>query len=381
MSAKVFSWKQNSLELYGYSSQDYAQYSFRLPAGSTVCFNEVGCFLRKEGETEVDAETGCTVIKRGGRVHPDLFHIRSSEEVWFPVKHIKPTAEKQLTVGMQVRFGRARFIVQEVDQTPELQVDSPTEEVSVNRSFENVCKICLSGSMTPKNPLLSICKCAGSLQLIHLKCAEALVQSKMRTNDSPIVDSFHVKPVICDLCHAELPLTHKENETEYCLQSMFKPSGPYIKLVKSTDPSEFHYLHPLPGRQAMIGRGRNCDLKLSDASVSRVHASLSLTPLGFFLRDEDSKFGTLVRAPLEFSLPYGQEVIVQVRQTVMHLRSVRPSKLMRTCCRCCLKSSAKASQRATVEIMEDKCPSEPQTRRNQDEVPLGFAYRFGNYGM
>ena len=373
VSAKVFSWRQNSLELYGYGSQDYAQYNFKLSSGATICFNDVGCFLRKEGETEADSESGCVVTKRAGAGYTDQFLMRSSEEVWFPVKHLKPVPEQILMVGMQIRFGRTRFTVQEIDLTPEVPAESPTEEAS--HSFESVCKICLSSSNTPKNPLLSICKCSGSLQFIHLKCAEAFVQSKMRTNDSPTVDSFHIKPVVCDLCHAELPMKHREQDTEYSLESMFKPDGPYVKVVKTSDPTEFHFLHPSVGRNAIIGRGRNSDLKLSDASVSRTHASLVFTSKGFLLKDEDSKFGTLIRAPFEFPLSFDHDVIIQVRQTVMHLRAVRPCRVLRVCCKCCLKLPAKVTPRAS--ITDEKCVSEPPTRRNQEETPLEQRFHFG----
>jgi pSer/pThr/pTyr-binding forkhead associated (FHA) protein len=43
-----------------------------------------------------------------------------------------------------------------------------------------------------------------------------------------------------------------------------------------------------------IGRGKDADLKISDISVSRMHASIFCDNLGHMhLKDEHSKFGTL----------------------------------------------------------------------------------------
>jgi hypothetical protein len=51
-----------------------------------------------------------------------------------------------------------------------------------------------------------------------------------------------------------------------------------------------------------IGRGKDVDLKVSDISVSRVHASIFCDNIGHIhLKDERSKFGTLalVRRPIK----------------------------------------------------------------------------------
>jgi len=43
-----------------------------------------------------------------------------------------------------------------------------------------------------------------------------------------------------------------------------------------------------------LGRGHDSDVKISDISVSRVHAQISLTPNGYMLQDNTAKFGTLI---------------------------------------------------------------------------------------
>ena len=49
-----------------------------------------------------------------------------------------------------------------------------------------------------------------------------------------------------------------------------------------------------PAQKITIGRGTNCRISISDPLLSRVHASLSLNPDGWILRDEESRNGTCV---------------------------------------------------------------------------------------
>lgn len=44
-----------------------------------------------------------------------------------------------------------------------------------------------------------------------------------------------------------------------------------------------------------IGRGSESDIRISDISVSRCHTKIKLGSEGFFVEDNKSKFGTLVR--------------------------------------------------------------------------------------
>ena len=51
-----------------------------------------------------------------------------------------------------------------------------------------------------------------------------------------------------------------------------------------------------------MGRGSDCDIKISDISVSRTHAQLIKERDDYFIEDLKSKFGTLckIKGSLEF---------------------------------------------------------------------------------
>lgn len=54
-------------------------------------------------------------------------------------------------------------------------------------------------------------------------------------------------------------------------------------------------LFAFPGKTSVvIGRGRECDLRLADVTVSRRHCSLDIVPAGVWVRDLESLNGTFV---------------------------------------------------------------------------------------
>lgn len=47
--------------------------------------------------------------------------------------------------------------------------------------------------------------------------------------------------------------------------------------------------------QLKLGRGNDADVRITDISVSRLHAFIKKSPKGFlYIEDNNSKFGTLV---------------------------------------------------------------------------------------
>lgn len=44
-----------------------------------------------------------------------------------------------------------------------------------------------------------------------------------------------------------------------------------------------------------LGRGHECEIRITDISVSRNHAVIKENPNGFYIFDNKSKFGTLIR--------------------------------------------------------------------------------------
>lgn len=61
-----------------------------------------------------------------------------------------------------------------------------------------------------------------------------------------------------------------------------------------------------PGPEGIkLGRGHECQIRITDISVSRNHARIKMNADGFYLYDNKSKFGTLVRDQNIFDLEVG----------------------------------------------------------------------------
>ena len=78
-----------------------------------------------------------------------------------------------------------------------------------------------------------------------------------------------------------------------------------------------------------VGRGHDSQVRVTDISVSRFHASFKKSPLGdFVLEDNGSKFGTLalVRRPMELSK--NQSNYFQIGRTLVECSIKFPNR----CC-------------------------------------------------
>ena len=72
---------------------------------------------------------------------------------------------------------------------------------------------------------------------------------------------------------------------------------------------------PDGSNQIKLGRGHQCDLRISDISVSRVHALLKYEEDKFLVFDNDSKFGTLILLTGNYPVKY-DKAAVQIGRTV-----------------------------------------------------------------
>lgn len=67
-----------------------------------------------------------------------------------------------------------------------------------------------------------------------------------------------------------------------------------------------------------LGRGHDSDLRVNDISVSRCHAKIKLKDGSFMLKDNKSKFGTLVLIKHKLKLSPSMTKAVQVGRTVIN---------------------------------------------------------------
>eukprot|EP01053_Blabericola_migrator_P002786 Blabericola_migrator_1__2785@NODE_1798_length_3778_cov_307_576125_g1119_i1_p1_GENE_NODE_1798_length_3778_cov_307_576125_g1119_i1NODE_1798_length_3778_cov_307_576125_g1119_i1_p1_ORF_typecomplete_len713_score86_57RINGv/PF12906_7/2_1e15FHA/PF00498_26/5_1e02FHA/PF00498_26/4_8e08YopYscD_cpl/PF16697_5/12YopYscD_cpl/PF16697_5/0_00011YopYscD_cpl/PF16697_5/1_1e03FANCL_C/PF11793_8/0_0064FHA_2/PF17913_1/6_6e02FHA_2/PF17913_1/0_28zfRING_2/PF13639_6/0_079PHD_4/PF16866_5/8_8PHD_4/PF16866_5/1_3e03_NODE_1798_le len=189
-----------------------------------------------------------------------------------------------------------------------------------------VCRICLSEEEDPKeNPLVSPCKCNGSMKWIHLQCLRTWMEGRLNIKVDDVGSScFFWRPLECELCQEPYPTyvdvsqrlgglgndaplsqpvpprlveEHQRSTTpddpisralRVCadppanssLVELFripKPAVPFVILESKHQPSGnigFHFLSFSTRDSVRLGRGHEADVRVADISVSRLHATL-----------------------------------------------------------------------------------------------------------
>lgn len=64
-----------------------------------------------------------------------------------------------------------------------------------------------------------------------------------------------------------------------------------------------------------LGRGHDTDIKVTDISVSRLHATITFTKKGFYIKDNRSKFGTLIQLQKKTSYSFTETPKLQIGRT------------------------------------------------------------------
>lgn len=161
---------------------------------------------------------------------------------------------------------------------------------------------------------------------------------------------------------------------KYPLVDLEKPAkGAYIELETACEEdvhSKFIYIATVtPDRRRFrLGRGHDADIKLGDISVSRLHALMVMTEKGFVLKDNGSKFGTLLLMPSEPQrVPADSELALQIGKTALTL-SLKPSKKG-------VKKSVDETLEAFSALYTQQATVEPRRRRRQ--VPRATKARVG----
>ena len=205
-----------------------------------------------------------------------------------------------------------------------------------------ICRICYMEESDPEdNPLLQPCLCTGSLKYIHLSCLKHWISTrsceKIDTTAFSIV--YIIKQVECELCKAKFPDLIEHNNKIHHLLDFSKDFESYLTLESLTldkYKNKFIYVISLmnSNKKMKLGRGHECEILLSDISVSRVHCFLLADSANknLYIIDNDSKFGTLIlyQAPfikLEELLPLN----IQIGRTYVKCLVKRPFKFFQCC--------------------------------------------------
>ena len=175
------------------------------------------------------------------------------------------------------------------------------------------------------------------MKFIHLKCLQHCLMSKLTTKSSDCVLSFSWKKLGCDLCKKTYPYKLNLQGKTIDLLDIPKPPGQYLileALCKDKNSQKgLHVVHMSNKNVIRIGRAQECELRISDISVSRNHAKISYIGGNFYLDDLGSKFGTLVQIKRPILLEEDKEITVQCGRSLVTFSLKMPWSLIPSCFR------------------------------------------------
>lgn len=280
----------------------------------------------------------------------DDFISNPENMIWYTVRDYQSSASSlgyKLKRGDILKFGRARLRVAEINigdgssnldtrikHAPEPEITLP-EECCVEKDESNdppACRICFMPA-EDNNPLISPCKCSGSMKYIHYGCLKSWLDSKRNIKMTETAVSYHWKSLECELCKTIYPELIK---TKYSLVSYSKPESNYMILesINSSSAKSIYVVNlDLETSAFKIGRGHDSDIRVSDISVSRFHAIIERTENDeLVIRDNNSKFGTLVCLQHPLMLSEYDNIHLQAGRTLLDFQmKERKDWTLQTC--------------------------------------------------
>ncbi|CAD8138991.1 unnamed protein product [Paramecium octaurelia] len=219
-----------------------------------------------------------------------------------------------LKIGDIIKLGRVRMHLLEYafmtpcDEATQYQ-DDQEEDIQTISDVAS-CRICFSSKASEINPLISPCKCEGSVKYIHLECLQKWIGIQLKIKQGDHFIQYLCKRLDCEICKFTFRNTYTFQDKSYSVLKLPKPKSSYITFkVTNDDKSKEAMIYVVEigeKTELKIGRIPDCDIKLRDISVSRSHAMLKLIPTSkhtadnpdYTIRVQDckSKFGTLVLA-------------------------------------------------------------------------------------
>jgi pSer/pThr/pTyr-binding forkhead associated (FHA) protein len=168
------------------------------------------------------------------------------------------------------------------------------------------CRICFSNDETV-SPLISPCSCIGSSKYIHLLCLQQWLQSKIKldykeVNDN-LISAYRYEKVQCEICKEYMPDFIKKNNNLYEICDYHSNSEGInqnyftLETIGSLKNHEKYIYHIIvksekPISTINIGRAEQCDVRLIDNTISRLHSIITICNNKIYIKDLYSKFGT-----------------------------------------------------------------------------------------
>ena len=370
-------WNKDAHGLFDYESEEIVTNTFILGKGGKIIRNEEKNEVNYEPDKQeegffltgshVSSAEGCLVNffnEYGSNVHilkkaknnytynkdnitliqNMIYYVISQSELKGIKKEYKTNYEFKPNINDIIRFGRVQFIVRAMKDISTKDVkDNLDENIFLPNDSNNIkpnsnklilCDICNKKEIDSiNNPILKICHCK-KCPLFHLNCFKNEYIKKEEIFDYHEKDfkNGNLKIVtlinfLCPLCNEPynpivqkgdknyniLPYTYDDKMFNIILESInFVKDGIYCMMI-------IIFYFPKQSEEYFLGRGHEATFKISDISISRIHARFCIKNGNIMIEDLGSKFGTLLLAKknIDVSEMIDKQVKIQIGRTVI----------------------------------------------------------------
>ena len=347
---KAKTWKHENHGLFDYNSRDLQPSHFTIQNPSTIYLNHDNCYV-PDNEVFPESVPLVSISRIHRHFQVSLLSEDPNSRLWKVIRYSKCNhTGHHLQEGDWLKLGKVRLFVKHLSTSKSSlseevfksfyhtnPLDKEQESLSAEVSESQVCRICLCSTSSEDDPLITPCKCAGTMSKIHVNCLKEWISNKFTLRFLGKSMSIYPKDLICELCKHDIPPVITYKNSSFSLISFSGPSNPSF-IVFEEYPLDrpnrvgLHLVSLKPGSSAVIGRSNESDLKINDITVSRKHCVLALRDNDFFINDKESKFGTLVKVNRLFRVKSGMDVTVQAGRTILRMWIDEPFNF-RFCCK------------------------------------------------
>ena len=259
-----------------------------------------------------------------------------------------------------IRFGRVQFIVRSMkdksisnDNNDLLNEDNeynkpiflPNDNSNLKTNYNKsiTCDLCQKKETDiANNPIIKICPCK-KCPLFHLNCfkneyikKEKIFQYHEKNYMGGNLKIIYFINFLCPLCNEPYnPIVKKGNNFYNIMPYSFDKKIYHIILESINFVKEgvfcvmiIIFTFPNKNEEYYLGRGHEASFKISDISISRVHAKIYLKDDNIIIDDLGSKFGTLilVRKNIDVNEMIEKKMKIQIGRSVLWVEDEETEK-------------------------------------------------------
>ena len=290
-----------------------------------------------------------------------LYYVISQSELKGIKREYKSGYNYKPNINDIIRFGRVQFIIRSMkdkstlnNDNNELMADNeinkciylPNDNTNlkpINNSKSIICDLCEKKETDSiNNPIIKMCHCK-KCPLLHLNCFknEYIKKEKIFNYNEKEYMSGNLKIVnfinfLCPICNEPYnPIIKKGNNFYNILPYSFDKEVFHIVLESINFVRDgvfcvmiIIFTFPSKKEEYYLGRGHEATFKISDISISRVHAKFYIKDDNIIIDDLGSKFGTLllVRNAIDVSEIIEKKMKIQIGRSVFWIEDEEEKK-------------------------------------------------------